>query len=176
MRQALTNETIASVANECYKRLLTLPAFINASCIYLYLSHDNEVDTLPIIQYCERCNIPMAAPRVEGQHDMNFYYFTSMNDLREGAFHILEPQGNQLAIDENACVLIPGIAFDFQGNRIGYGGGYYDNYLSKHSNYTTIALAYDFQIIPHICTELQDQSVEYIITDKQLIQRKGRIS
>lgn len=76
---------------------------------------------------------------------------------------IPEPSEGEIADDSTALVLMPGLAFDRQGHRIGYGGGFYDRFLSRE-HHPTIALCYDFQVLDHLETEAHDISVDAVLS------------
>ena len=85
---------------------------------------------------------------------MDFYEIRDFSELQKGAYGILEPTGDRLLLPQkDDLMLVPGAAFDRNGYRIGYGGGYYDRYLRRHPDMKTIALAYDFQIISRVPAE-----------------------
>ena len=101
---------------------------------------------------------------------MDFFEVRSMEDLAEGAFHILEPKDGCEKVNwPEACVLVPGIAFDEKGRRLGKGGGYYDKFFAEEPDHGTIALAYEFQIADEIPAEEHDQPVEHIVTENRII-------
>ena len=105
---------------------------------------------------------------------MEFYPVSSMNSLSEGAFGILEPSAKDVSASENAAgkslMLLPGVAFDKAGNRIGYGRGYYDRYLAGCPGISKIALAFEFQITDRIPAEHTDIKADLIITEKGVLQ------
>ena len=103
---------------------------------------------------------------------MQFYYIDSLKDLRAGTLGILEPTNTDLAIPkEGDLFIIPGLAFDKNKNRIGYGRGYYDKYFKeyKHVNFIKIALAFDYQIIREIPVDEHDVKLDRIISPKKTI-------
>ena len=82
---------------------------------------------------------------------MHFYEITALSDCVPGAFGILEPAGEEKdRITTPGFMLVPGLAFDKNGNRLGYGGGFYDKYLASHEEIITAALGYDFQIVEKV--------------------------
>ena len=96
-----------------------------------------------------------------------------LTNLKEDKYGILEPTKDIEAMNKNELdlVIMPGLAFDTNGGRLGYGGGYYDKYLQKIAgNLSKVALAYDFQIVQEVPKEEHDIKVDYIITEKREIE------
>jgi 5-formyltetrahydrofolate cyclo-ligase len=89
--------------------------------------------------------------------------------LKKGYFGIDEPVTTELADDKEALIIVPGVAFDERGFRVGYGKGYYDRFLNKHSDYTKIALAYEMQILTEIPNDEYDVAMNRIITEERII-------
>ena len=84
--------------------------------------------------------------------------------MEKGYANIPEPIADEpIADDETALVLMPGMAFDPQGHRIGYGGGFYDKFLAKEPNHPTLALCYDFQMVEYLETEEFDIPVDTVL-------------
>lgn len=165
-RETLSKSEVMEKSVEIYKNLLKIEDFTSADCVLCYISIRNEVVTTPIINFCMEHGIKIAAPRVNGD-EMDFYYISSCDELTPGAFGIPEPMGNDRCIPtENDVIIMPGLAFDKNGNRIGYGGGYYDKYLSIHHNVRKIAVAYDFQVVEEAESEMTDILPDYIVTDR----------
>ena len=130
----------------------------------------NEIDTTEIIRYCKENGKRLAAPRVSGD-TMEFYYFTDETDMEQGAYDIWEPTGTEAVEDEESLVIMPGVAFDLSCNRIGYGKGYYDRYLSAHPRMKKVALAYDFQIVGRIKREVHDVRPDMVVTESRVIMK-----
>lgn len=169
-RMGLSPELVSSLSGRIADRLFATKWYQEASTVCLYLSIKKEVDTMPVIQRAWADGKRVAAPRVDGK-DMEFYFFSSLEELCEGAFHILEPCGGELC-DTSApgmLLLMPGVAFDEQCNRIGYGGGYYDRYLETHKISRTAALAYECQIVKELEAMEFDKKPEMIITEQREI-------
>lgn len=100
---------------------------------------------------------------------MVFFEIRSMDDLEEGAFHILEPGGYCPKADwRTAPVLVPGMAFTPDGRRLGKGGGYYDCFLEREPDHETLALAYGFQMVETLPGEEHDRPVDMVITPEQI--------
>ena len=104
-----------------------------------------------------------ATIKVQGEI-MHFYEITALSDCVPGAFGILEPAGEEKdRITTPGFMLVPGLAFDKNGNRLGYGGGFYDKYLASHEEIITAALGYDFQIVEKVPSEPHDKKMDYLI-------------
>ena len=99
---------------------------------------------------------------------MSFHQIQPDSTLEFGKFNILEPNADWLKFSDKlhlpAIILIPGLAFDLQGGRLGRGMGYYDRFLAKHPSLVKIGLCYDFQIIPEVPTEEHDVRMDYIVS------------
>lgn len=150
-------------------RLVGLEALKKCQSVYSYLSFGSEFDTSPLLALLMRQGVRIAVPKVVGR-DMNFYYIEGQQDLAPGYMGIMEPRaGCSLAADRNAPVLVPGLAFDRMGNRIGYGGGYYDRFLAAEPEHNRIAPAYGFQVAAQLPAEAFDIRVHRIITEKEEI-------
>lgn len=134
--------------------------------ILIYCSKPNEIDTTPIIQFAFDFGYRVYVPRVNGK-EMNFFEITSFKDLQKGAFNVMEPTGNITPpnLDNTICIT-PGIAFDKNYNRLGYGGGYYDRFLQNY-NGLKIGLCYDELLVDALPNEDTDIPVDIIITNKK---------
>ena len=106
-------------------------------------------------------------PRVEGS-EMNFYLVEQKEDLQPGAYGILEPTGEYKADGYDGLLIMPGVAFDEECHRIGYGGGFYDKYLEKHPDLHTIAVAFELQMYRELPFEEHDIKPEKVITEKHI--------
>ena len=118
---------------------------------------------MPMLQQAIRDGKKVAVPRVCGD-DMIFFYMTDFDRVEKSSFGIPEPLGDEpVADDPTALVLMPGLAFDKEGHRIGYGGGFYDRFLAAEPDHPTLALCYDFQMLPKVETEEFDIPVDFVI-------------
>ena len=136
-----------------------------AGSLYAYMSFNQEVRTRPIIERAWADSKRVAVPKVVGG-ELRFIWIAGFDALSESGYGILEPANDgPIADDETALVLMPGLAFDPQGHRLGYGGGYYDRYLEAHPLHATVALCYDFQFVEEIEAEEHDVKVGRVIRD-----------
>ena len=165
-RKEAETTQIVEDSHAIFLALQSLPKFQQAEGIYLYIDCKNEVQTGEIMDEALRLGKRVAAPRVEGQ-EMVFYEIFSRDDLAPGYFGILEPKdGLPEAIAEEGLLLMPGVAFDKDCHRIGYGGGFYDRYLQKHSGFYKVAVAFEFQMFAEVPTEPTDIVPDLLITEK----------
>lgn len=146
--------------------LLEQPIYQESQTIYCYVSYHCEVDTWRFIMYSLKKGKRIAVPKVRG-NEMKFYYIQDVRELKEGYRGIFEPpETNVEAIEENALLLMPVVAFDRQKHRLGYGGGFYDRYLEKHPNHFKIGIGFSFQERKSIPVEKHDINLDRIWTDE----------
>lgn len=172
IRQEIPEDQRKAAEEKITENLLSLPEYEEARFIYCYVSIDDEADTRRIIAESLRRGKKVAAPRVRGKQRMEFCLIKSLADLRPGFLSIPEPGPwcKKAALPyEETLVILPGTAFDRRGGRIGYGGGYYDAYLTGHTRCIKAALAYSAQIADELPSEPEDVKVDMIITEKELI-------
>lgn len=140
--------------------------------VLIYSSINSEVDTKDLINTLLN-EKRLFLPKVNGEN-MNFYKIDNINQLAIGYMDIKEPsyesmEANKDNFNDNSVIIIPGAAFDLKGNRVGYGKGYYDRYLTKYPKLIKMALAYEEQIVDVIENDIYDIPMDYIITDKRII-------
>lgn len=170
-RKALKPEEREVFQKQAQKNLLSLQEFRQAEWIFPFVSCGTEIDTVALIQaVLAEGKHHLAAPRVRGE-EMDFVLLHSIQDLVPGAMQILEPTGSQIVTANEGLMLMPGLAFDLQGNRVGYGAGYYDRYLENYdsSKLVKVAYAFDFQIVDYIQAEEHDRRVDAVVTDRRIL-------
>ena len=167
VRNALTMEEWNEKSMQIFSKIIAHPFFLESEEIYCYIDFRNEVGTRRLIETAWKIHKKVAVPKIEG-NEMQFYYIDSWDDVSVGRWGILEPSNARLAEGKSVLVIMPGSVFDINLNRIGYGGGYYDKYLSKHDEYTSIALAFEFQIFDSIPTEIYDIKPQCVITEEKI--------
>lgn len=148
----------------------------NIRMVLTYVSYRDEADTFKIMEYLLASGKEVAVPRCRKHGQMDFFKIKSMSELKPSSLGIPEPD-----YDENFLVndfsdtlcIVPGIAFDLRGNRTGYGGGYYDRFLSAEKDIITAGLCYHSLVYDAVPSEPHDMSVDHIITEKGLIKING---
>lgn len=163
-RKGLDRETESRWNETICEKLLNLEEISSSFCIYAYLSLCHEAGTFELIASLLKQGKLVAVPRICGE-DMEFYSIFGTADLTEGPMGIPEPKPHCLKIkDPLAPVIVPGLAFDRKGNRIGYGKGYYDRFFEREPLHFKLAIAYEFQVFDQISAEAHDKPVDRILT------------
>lgn len=162
----LNDQERQTAADEVFNRLERLVAFMMADNILMYHSLPDELSTLSFIdKWHDRKKFFL--PRVNGVNLDILPYDRSRLSL--GAFHIEEPEGDDVRdISEIEMVVVPAVAYDRHGNRVGRGKGYYDRLLAD-TRALKVGVAYDFQLVDDIDTDTHDVGVDMVITDKSVI-------
>ena len=162
-KRAMTEAQIREKSEKLARLFLESAEYRTAGSIYGYLSYNQEVRTLPILEQALRDGKRVAVPKCYGD-EMRFIWLTDLTATEKNPMGIPEPVDDiPVADDETALVLMPGVAFDREGHRIGYGGGYYDKFLAREGNHPTLALCYDFQVLHHLETEEFDIPVDKVL-------------
>ncbi len=147
------------------KNVLNLSVYQETSLVLVYIDYKNEVQTRPIIEAAWRDGKQVAAPKVNGK-EMDFYLLNSMNDLESGYMGILEPREGLVRTDAvEGMMVMPGVAFDRDRHRVGYGGGFYDRFLEAHPQIRRVAVAYEFQLFDEVPHEEFDICPEVLVTE-----------
>ena len=162
-KRAMSQEEILRRSEILAEKFAGCPAYQAARTIYGYLPYNQEVRTVPMLRRALEEGKHVAVPKVYGD-EMKFIYLDDLSQVAKGYAGIPEPIADgPVAQDGMALVLMPGLAFDPQGHRIGYGGGFYDKFLAKEPGHPTVALCYDFQVVEHLQTEEFDIPVDIVI-------------
>ena len=162
-KRAMTEAQIEAASRILGEKFADCPQYKGAKTIYGYLPYNQEVRTVPMLERALAEGKRVAVPKVFGE-EMRFIYITDLTQVEKGYAGIPEPVADTpVADDPTALVLMPGLAFDPQGHRIGYGGGFYDRFLAGEPEHPTVALCYDFQMLPELETEEFDIPVDLVL-------------
>ena len=162
-KRAMTEEQILEASARLGELFAASEAYRQAKSIYGYLPYNQEVRTVPMLERAIRDGKRVAVPKCYGD-EMRFIWMDDLSKVEKGYAGIPEPIADgPVADDETALVLMPGLAFDPQGRRVGYGGGFYDRFLAKEPEHPTLALCYDFQMLPELETEEFDIPVDCVL-------------
>jgi len=173
-RDGMSADIKAEKDSRIKDRFFSLPEFITARKIFFYASFRSEVETLSMIEESLKMGKQIVLPKVDKKtHRLILYEIKNVSELSPGYMGIPEPSLSDdrlVNLNDIDLVIIPGAAFDYSGNRLGYGAGYYDFLLSERKKkMPVVALAYEEQIVDSIPAEMHDVKVDMIVTDKRVI-------
>ena len=163
-KKALTPQQIHKASLDLTEQFCAHPLYKEAKTIFAYLSYNQEVRTDSLIARAWAEGKAVAVPKIIGE-EMVFLSLKEGDPVAEGYKGIPEPAKEIPLSDPTALVLLPGLAFDPMGHRLGYGGGFYDRFLAKEPH-PTIALCFDFQMLPHLDTEDHDVPADVVLSAK----------
>ena len=163
-RDSLTQSQIHRWSEEICEILQAQPFFQAAETVYFYYPLGSEANLLPLAQQALDLGKRTAFPRVDG-NEMAFYQVSSLQAFAEGAFHVMEPVGDSMMDSAAALVFVPGLVFDSQGNRMGYGKGYYDRYFARYPGCRKVVVCYGMQKIPQVPCGKFDIPMDMVVTE-----------
>lgn len=163
-RNALPKDVKQTYDQAIYQRVI--PYLKNQVCVAIYYSFQSEVDTHALLQYCFEHQIAVCAPKIENQ-TMHFYSVSGFEDFVQGHLGVMEPKTDKQVLPHTISLfLVPLLAYNTQGYRVGYGKGYYDRYLALSPHALTLGMAYSIQKTEVIFQEEYDVALDYIITEQ----------
>lgn len=149
--------------NLIYQKVINNKDILSSKTLLIYISINSEIDTIKIINYFLNTK-NIAVPKII-DNNMYFCYVTNLNELTSGKYNIPEPTNENIVTDfDNAICIVPGICYDKENYRIGYGKGYYDRFLSKNK-IKTIGLCYKECMIEKIDNDKYDYKIDEVITE-----------
>ena len=174
-RELLSDKELAFYGTELISKLQLLDEFCKASMVFVYVDAKNELPTKDLIKYLLKCNVAVCVPKTLTDGRMKAIRILDLEkDLQPGRFGILEPvvEGKNEIVsgDKIDIAIVPGLAFDRLGNRIGYGKGYYDRFFMENSltgDIYKIGVCYAFQLldsVDEVCCDENDVKMDVIIT------------
>lgn len=173
LRKALTKDKKVEMDNIIFNNFINSKYYNNSTTIFTYVSYLNEVDTHRLIKFALNDKKVVCVPKIiSKEKGMKAVVIEKFNDLKEGQYNILEPFSFDNTIDEKKIdiSIIPGVAFDIYGGRVGYGGGFYDKFLIKLTDEShKIAFSYGFQVFNEVPVEEHDIKIDGIITEEKII-------
>ncbi len=174
MRDSLAEEDVEHKSKAIRERLYETQEYKTAATVHCYVSIRNEVDTRVIIRDMIRSKISVIVPVTDvNTKVLRHSRITDIDTLRPGTMGIPQPERvdmKELDLDKVDLVILPGVAFDRFGNRIGFGGGFYDRFLSE-IDAVKVGLAYEFQIVDKIEADPHDETVDRVITQDRIYEK-----
>ncbi len=171
-RKNIPDEIKQMSSDMIFEKLISQTEYKNADYVFIYVSMKNEVSTTKIINRALKDGKTVAVPVSLKNRKMYFVKIDRLDNLVKNSLGVYEPvcgEEKEIIPSENTLLIVPGVAFDIYGARMGYGGGYYDTYIEKYGVENTIALAFDIQIRENIPREQHDKIMKKIITEKRII-------
>lgn len=157
-------------------RFVSTMAYQKADTLLIYVSTAIEVDTYGIITRALSDGKTVAVPRcIDGTRDMDFYIISSFDQLEKGTFSVMEPipeKCEKLTRFSGALCVVPALSYDMSGYRLGYGGGYYDRFISAHPDMICVGICYCCCTVQELVRGRFDRAVNMLITEKYV--RKNR--
>ena len=172
-RMALSPVEVKQKSASIKDKVCAMDEFKDAQKVMLYVDFRNEVQTgemiIQALKEGKRVFVPITDIKNRKLYPTEISKYPE--DLVEGTWGILEPKkGSIIEPDKIDLVIVPGVAFDNLGNRLGYGGGFYDRFLTKVKIGTPfVAIAYELQIVNNVYPEEHDQPVHYIVSEDRVI-------
>lgn len=169
-RENMSSEKKTALDEQIAQNVKRLNEYKPAKTILIYVSTAIEVSTINIIKTALRDGKKVAVPRcIKDTREMDFHYINSVDELSPGTFSVLEPPSDfPVVTDFTGCLMIvPGMQFDMNGYRIGYGKGYYDRYMSKFTG-ISVGICYSNELVPFMYHGKYDKAVDIVVTDKKI--------
>lgn len=151
---------------EIQSRLLMTDEYMDCTDVLCYVSNENEIDTIGFINAAFANNKRVAVPVTNVDYSLSFYYINSLKELKKGRFGILEPKEGAEKVSDfsSSLCVVPALCCDISGNRVGYGKGCYDRFLSSYDG-VSACLSYGDNVLTSIETEKTDVPVDLIVTN-----------
>lgn len=160
-------------SDEAWKRLVEVPAFQRAGQALVYVAFGSELDTGMMRRLCRELGMAVACPRIRpAEKAMAFHLLEDDEQLVSGPYGILQPAPELPLADLGrlSVVLVPGIAFDRKGGRLGHGAGYYDRWLAgPGQGLPAIGLAFQEQVFERVPQEPHDVALDWLVTDQESV-------
>jgi len=169
-RRSLSGELGLRYSLQVQARLLERPEFVAADCVALYSPVANEVFTEAVCDTALQLGKRVVYPRVTGDN-MAFFAIDQRRELARGSFGVLEPPvGRTAALDEIDLAVIPGVAFDLRGHRLGYGKGFYDRaFAATTQRPLLVGFAFELQVVERLPSEGHDVQLDLLVTEARVV-------
>ena len=165
LRNALPLEEKQQYDQWVYEQLKLLVQERQVKVLHSYLPMQGEIDVLPFLHWAFDKGLKIICPKVLPQRKLEHLELIAFDQLETGRFNTTHPAGNKVYRGPLDLILVPGLAFDNACNRLGYGGGFYDNFMASKPEAYKLALLYPFQNVAGLPTEAHDVKVDGLITD-----------
>jgi 5-formyltetrahydrofolate cyclo-ligase len=170
-RQGILAEERAPLAASAARRAFALPEVTRARYVLGFAAAPEELDPEPLLEALRQAGATVCLPRISGPGTLALHVCELSTPLHEGPFGLRQPPSHTPTAEPGSIdlVIVPGVAFDASGNRLGFGGGYYDRLLAGMPRTMRIALAFEGQILDAIPSEAHDERVDIIVTPDRVL-------
>jgi 5-formyltetrahydrofolate cyclo-ligase len=176
VRKALAPDEVRQLSGKVQENLTSLPEFVSAKVIASYVAKKDEVQTAEIVKQALALGKKVAVPRSDlSSTSLRFHEIRGLSELRPGAFGVLEPSMSAPAVPLSTAdlVLVPLVAWDLTGQRVGYGKGYFDRELKSRGKALSVGLAFEIQRRDSIPAAPTDVPMDVIVTDRRVLRFGG---
>ena len=146
------------------KQLLDIIAERDIKAVHSYLPMGSEVDVLPVIKGLLKMGLKVVCPKTLPKRKLENRVLISLSDLEEGPMKTFHPKQSNIYTGNYDLIIVPGLAFDSNNFRVGYGGGYYDGFLAENKEALTVGVFYEFQKVDNVPRESHDLALDMIFT------------
>ena len=170
LRNSLPEEQIISMSREITKKVTEILG--SYSSLAVFLNYGSEVITRDIVGYAFDKKMTVAVPKVIDRENMVFIKISENEKFIKDRHGIEEPVFDKdriLKTDKDTLIIVPGLVFGLDMHRIGYGGGYYDRFLSRNEYSKAVGVCFDFQLIDSLEKESTDMDLDGVITDRRVV-------
>lgn len=169
LRAAMTQREVEKKSRAICQRLLQTDWYPSCRIIYGYYPLGKEADCRAFLEQALAAGRRVALPRMGDGARMDFYEISSLEQVAEGVFHVMEPLPDcEMMQTADAVVLVPGVVFDHSGGRYGYGKGCYDRYFARFPGLTRVGIAYENQMEPHLTQTATDVRMHAVVTEERI--------
>jgi 5-formyltetrahydrofolate cyclo-ligase len=172
LRRALSAQARAERAERANQLLVGHQVFLRARCVLAYVSLRFELDPGAAVARAHALGKRVALPRVDVESgELRMHAYIPGDELSESGFGVREPQPSAppVAAEDVDLVLVPGLAFDVRGYRLGYGKGFYDRLLPRLTCATRVGLAFELSLLAEVPNHEHDVPVDVLVTDKRVL-------
>jgi 5-formyltetrahydrofolate cyclo-ligase len=171
-RANLTEQQRAEKSAAICTAIAGIQEFASAKSILFFMPFRGEVDIVPLLNHALERGCTCALPKCGKDRSLKLFAISDLDrDISPGKWEIPEPKDclSEYTCDDFSVIIVPGVAFDRQGRRVGYGAGYYDRLLSAGRDVLKVAPAYAFQVVSELPHEQHDVPVDIIVTEEEII-------
>jgi 5-formyltetrahydrofolate cyclo-ligase len=169
LRDAIPRDKLLQWSDAIRDRVLMIPQITGAASVFCYVSFRSEVETHRLIRDLLAMDKCISVPRIIDGGVMIADRITSLDELHPGPYGVPARRGRPRPITAVDVVIAPGLAFTTAGDRLGYGAGHYDRWLSQHPGALSVGLGFDSQIVAMIPCEAHDQRMDHVITPEKIL-------